>query len=92
MRSRFTAFAVQDAAYLLRTWHPDTRPTRIDFDPELRWQGLDVLESVDGSAFHTTGTVTFRAHYKRHGRAGTLEERSRFVRHDGAWVYVEAPS
>ncbi|MFZ2176709.1 MAG: YchJ family metal-binding protein, partial [Rhodococcus sp. (in: high G+C Gram-positive bacteria)] len=26
MRSRFSAFAVLDAEYLLATWHPSTRP------------------------------------------------------------------
>ena len=28
MRSRYSAFAVGDAAYLLRTWHPSDRPGR----------------------------------------------------------------
>jgi uncharacterized protein YchJ len=27
MRSRYSAFAVGDPAYLLATWHPTTRPT-----------------------------------------------------------------
>ena len=35
MRSRFSAFGVGDEAYLLRTWHPSTRPPLIDFDPAL---------------------------------------------------------
>ena len=26
MRSRYSAFVREDAAYLLVTWHPDTRP------------------------------------------------------------------
>ncbi|MGP4002417.1 YchJ family protein [Streptomyces sp. 8N706] len=90
MRSRFSAFAVQDETYLLRTWHPGTRPRRIDFDAGLRWLGLEILDTTGGSAFHTTGTVTFRARWTHGGRPGELHERSRFVRHEGAWVYVEA--
>ncbi|MGP3948094.1 YchJ family protein [Streptomyces sp. 7N604] len=90
MRSRYSAFAVQDEAYLLRTWHPGTRPPGVGFEPGMRWLGLEILETTEGSAFHTTGTVTFRARYTHRGRPGELHEKSRFVRHDGAWVYVEA--
>ncbi|MFJ3986852.1 YchJ family protein [Streptomyces fungicidicus] len=85
MRSRYCAFVRQDAAYLLRTWHPRTRPERLDLDPGMRWTGLEILDTTGGSAFHTTGTVTFRASY----RGGALHERSRFERVDGAWVYVD---
>jgi SEC-C motif-containing protein len=90
MRSRFSAFVVQDETYLLRTWHPDTRPPRVEFDTGLRWLGLDILEVTEGSAFHTTGTVTFRARYTHQRGAGELREKSRFVRHEGAWLYAEA--
>ncbi|MEV6794482.1 YchJ family metal-binding protein [Streptomyces sp. NPDC051320] len=92
MRSRFSAFAVGDAAYLLRSWHPGTRPPRVEFDPEQHWQRLEILETTEGSAFHTRGTVTFRAHYTYRGEPGELEERSTFERHDGAWVYVDGIS
>ncbi|MFG2454854.1 YchJ family protein [Streptomyces sp. NPDC048512] len=85
MRSRYCAFVQEDEAYLLRTWHPRTRPARVEFDPGMRWTGLEILGTEQGSAFHTTGTVTFRAGY----RGGSLHERSRFERVDGAWVYVD---
>ncbi|CAL9566677.1 hypothetical protein SUDANB6_04774 [Streptomyces sp. enrichment culture] len=85
MRSRYSAFVERDEAYLLRTWHPRTRPARVGLDPGMRWTGLEILETSGGSAFHTTGTVTFRASF----RGGALHERSRFERVDGAWVYVD---
>ncbi|KUN00925.1 hypothetical protein AQI95_33655 [Streptomyces yokosukanensis] len=85
MRSRYCAFVRGDAGYLLRTWHPRTRPEQLDLDPRMTWTGLEILGSTGGSAFHTTGTVTFRASY----RGGSLHERSRFERVDGAWVYVD---
>ncbi|UXY18878.1 YchJ family metal-binding protein [Streptomyces cynarae] len=85
MRSRYSAFVRRDAGYLLRTWHPRTRPARLDLDPRMRWTGLEILGTTEGSAFHSTGTVTFRASY----RGGSLHERSRFERVDGAWVYVD---
>ncbi|MFE6803470.1 YchJ family protein [Streptomyces sp. NPDC057696] len=89
MRSRYCAFAVKDAAYLLRTWHPATRPPAVTFEPGMRWTGLEILATTEGSAFHSTGTVTFRARYTDGGRPGSLHERSRFIRLDGAWVYVD---
>ncbi|QUW83048.1 hypothetical protein SMIR_31155 [Streptomyces mirabilis] len=85
MRSRYCAFVKEDEGYLLRTWHPRTRPARVDFDPGMRWTGLEILDTGQGSAFHSVGTVTFRASY----RGGSLHERSRFERVDGAWVYVD---
>ncbi|MGW1226221.1 YchJ family protein [Streptomyces sp. NPDC002530] len=90
MRSRYCAFVVRDTGYLLRTWHPDHRPAVLDLDPEQRWEGLEILETAQGSAFHTTGTVTFRARFTVGGQSDALYEKSRFVRYEGAWVYETA--
>ncbi|WP_329620294.1 YchJ family metal-binding protein [Streptomyces sp. NBC_01255] len=89
MRSRYSAFVVRDEAYLLRTWAPETRPGDVDFDPALRWTGLEIQETTDGTAFHQHGTVTFAAAYVHGGEPGAMRERSRFARHEGAWVYVD---
>ncbi|GAA5080972.1 SEC-C motif-containing protein [Thermocatellispora tengchongensis] len=88
MRSRFSAFSVGDTAYLLRTWHPDTRPPHLTLDPRTHWTHLEILETTGGSPFHTEGTVRFRAHYTQHGTQAHLEEHSHFTRHAGTWVYV----
>ncbi len=87
MRSRFTAFVLDDAGYVLRTWHPKTRPADVEPDPDLRWVRLEVLEASGGGLFDAEGVVEFRAHYHDGGRRGDMHERSRFVRDDGAWVY-----
>ncbi|HEX2806964.1 MAG TPA: YchJ family metal-binding protein [Kineosporiaceae bacterium] len=90
MRSRFSAFAVGDPAYLLRTWHSNTRPARIRLDPEQRWTRLQIVSTSNGGFLDAEGTVGFRAHYRLHGRSGQLDERSRFVREHGRWVYLAA--
>ncbi|MCD0449976.1 hypothetical protein LO762_12350 [Actinocorallia sp. API 0066] len=90
MRSRYSAFAVGDAAYLARTWHPSTRPDDVGVDGATRWTGLEILGRTAGSALDTEGTVHFRAHYTERGRNRHLEENSRFVVLDNAWVYVTA--
>ncbi|MBW4717643.1 SEC-C domain-containing protein [Saccharothrix sp. SC076] len=89
MRSRYSAFALGEADYLLATWHPSTRPATLDLDPDQRWLRLEVLDRTDGGLFHTTGTVEFRAIYRWRGRRDELREHSRFVRENGRWLYVE---
>ena len=90
MRSRFSAFAVRDTAYLMRTWHVSTRPARLDLDPAQVWTRLEILGTTGGGPLHTEGTVEFRAHYTSRGGPGVLHEHSRFMRADGRWVYAEA--
>jgi len=87
MRSRYTAYARGATAYLLRTWHPSSRPRRLDLDPELVWTGLTVLSAV-GGLLDLRGAVRFEARYVEQGRPGVLTEHSTFVRADGEWLYV----
>jgi SEC-C motif domain protein len=92
MRSRYSAFAVGDPAYLLATWHPSTRPRTLGLDPEVRWTGLDVLATTGGALLAAEGTVEFRASYVVGGRAGAQHENSRFVRDGGQWRYLDGVS
>ena len=87
MRSRYSAFVVGDVDHLLASWHPQTRPEGVQPDPGLRWTKLEIVETSGGGLFDAEGIVEFRAHYSDGGRRGDMHERSRFVRHDGAWVY-----
>lgn len=88
MRSRYSAFARRLAPYLLRTWHPLTRPDRVDLDEGITWRRLQIVDTVRGGPDDMTGIVEFRAAYRdRSGSAGLVEERSRFDRIDGVWFY-----
>jgi SEC-C motif-containing protein len=89
MRSRYTAYTLGDAAYLLATWHPDTRPGDLDLDAEPRpkWLGLQVRRHVQSDPDHAE--VEFVARYKIAGRAQRMHELSRFVRRDGRWYYLD---
>jgi SEC-C motif domain protein len=92
MRSRYSAFVLGDAGYLLATWHPTTRPRTLRLDPAVRWTGLDVLATDGGSLLAAEGTVEFRAHYLVSGVPGAQHERSRFARDDGRWSYLDGVS
>ena len=89
MRSRFSAFALGLPEYLLRSWHPRTRPESLDLDPEQRWTRLDIVGTRSGGPFDSAGTVTFRAWWRSDIERGTLEETSDFVREGGHWYYVD---
>jgi len=93
MRSRYSAFAVGDPAYLLRSWHPDTRPTTLDLDADTRWLWLEIVRAELGGELDAQGVVEFRAKYRvdaPSGRSsGVQHEVSSFSRVDGAWVYVD---
>jgi SEC-C motif-containing protein len=88
MRSRYAAFAAGEASYLLRTWHPATRPETLDLDDGVHWTGLEVLGADGGGPHDRRGTVEFRAHHRRDGVDGTLHELSRFRRDAEGWRYV----
>lgn len=89
MRSRYAAFALGKADYLLATWHPSTRPRTLELDPAQRWYRLDVLGSTRGGMLDTEGTVDFRAWYRLDGRAAEHRETSSFRRTAGHWQYVD---
>lgn len=87
LRSRYAAYVLGDEAYLLRTWHPRTRPHDLALERggTPRWLGLQVLETADGNEGDQEGEVEFEAHHV----GGVLRERSRFVRRAGHWLYVD---
>ena len=90
MRSRYTAFAIGDAAYLCDSWHASTRPASLELEPGMRWRRLDIVRTEAGGPFDRTGVVEFAAHWvDAEGARGALRETSRFVREGGDWRYLD---
>ena len=88
MRSRYSAFVLDELDYLLATWHASTRPAPLTPNPTgLKWLGLEVRRHTVIDADHAT--VEFVARHKFGGRAERLHEISRFVREDGRWYYLD---
>ncbi len=90
MRSRYSAYALQLADYLLGTWHGSTAPGEIDFPPT-KWLGLEIKHH---EARGDAGIVEFIARYREStGKAGRLHEISRFVQEgvglDARWLYID---
>ncbi|MFL1454165.1 YchJ family protein [Marinobacter sp. GN3S48] len=85
MRSRYSAFVLRLADYLLETWHSSTRPQSLDPQQSPEWTSLRIL---DASTRGDTGTVRFRAVYRLGDGWGYLEETSGFTKEEGRWFYV----
>ena len=87
MRSRYSAFVVMDEDYLLATWHPATRPSRVRLHTDQRWLGLSIKQCEAGGANDQTGTVEFVARFKLADRGHRLREKSRFEKLGDRWYY-----
>jgi len=96
MRSRFAAYALGRADYIVATTHPDNVQFQPDTDAWLasiasfsagtRFLGLRILEAsaVEG----TRATVTFHATLQQGGVDASFTEQSTFLRGtDGRWRY-----
>lgn len=93
MRSRYSAYVLQDAGYLLASWDPQTRPQTLSLQDvpgqRTQWLGLSVKRhAVTGQ---DSAEVEFVARYKvGGGSAVKMTEHSRFRRIDGRWYYLDA--
>lgn len=100
MRSRYSAYVLNDAQWLRQSWHPSTCPPALEQDlaqdaagPRTQWLGLAIVASEQQDDTHAE--VEFVARYKVGGRASRLHERSRFVREPRAsgeaprWLYLD---
>ncbi|CAH6047519.1 hypothetical protein AN2351V1_1987, partial [Citrobacter koseri] len=93
MRSRYCAFVMKDANYLIRTWHPACGATAFRDDivagfAHTEWLGLTIFEE-SGSDAEKTGYVSFVARFIEQGTPGAIIERSRFLKENGQWYYID---
>lgn len=90
MRSRYSAFVLNDWNYILSSWHPDYRPSELDpADSGNHWIGLTIKSTQLGQKNDVTGKVHFIARFKVNGKAHKLEENSLFEKINGHWLYIK---
>jgi SEC-C motif-containing protein len=92
MRSRYSAYALGMADYIIKTTHPDNsdytedivhwREEIVQFSKGTAFKGLTIIEYTDTSL---EAFVTFEASLS----TGLLRERSRFLLVDRHWLYVD---
>jgi SEC-C motif-containing protein len=91
MRSRYAAYSVGAAQYIIDTTHPDGPHWKAHssawineiraFCEATRFDGLQIIEAGDDQ-------VLFRARLSRAGEDCSFVERSTFRRHSGQWCYL----
>lgn len=87
MRSRYTAYAIQKADYLLATTHISERKNYskseiLDWSTSNYWQKLEIISSLEN-------VVAFKAYYEdENGIENIHHEISNFILNDGLWYYV----
>jgi SEC-C motif domain protein len=90
MRSRYSAYSLNLADYILKTTHPNNpdstvetslwKQSILEFSHNTQFLGLKIGEFIDGE---TVAYVTFDAILD----SGSLKEKSRFLKEDGKWLY-----
>jgi len=88
MRSRYSAYLLDDHNYLMRSWHSDSRPEQLG-GTALHWIALEIVRTERGDESDSEGLVEFVARYANGNKGKRLHEISRFVRENGLWVYVD---
>lgn len=93
MRSRYSAFVMKDADYLINTWHPNCQAVAFRAEIEAgfartQWLGLTVFENT-GDKVDNEGYVSFIARFNEAGKTGAIIERSRFLKENGRWYYID---
>lgn len=96
MRSRYSAYSKQLAKYIVDTTHPANQTFQNDKTAWMReilrfckitqFLQLEIIDSENGE---TEGYVTFTAHLKQDNRNATFTEKSRFLKENVRWLYVD---
>lgn len=88
MRSRYAAYATQEADYLMKTTHISTRKNHsksdiLEWSKSNNWLRLEILNA-------TETTVEFKAYFIDDSlQANVHHEKSAFKFEDGSWFYVD---
>lgn len=90
MKSRYTAYATADGAYIISSTHPDNPDHSEDkkswresidaFCQATDFLALEIIEFIDGEE---EAYVTFKAKLS----SGDMVEKSRFLKVEGKWLY-----
>ncbi len=89
MRSRYSAFILNDVNHLRRTWMQNHCPDVISTGQgEVKWVHLQIEEAA-ATEKDTIGSVSFKATFISDSQAFTLYEKSTFRKVDNLWYYVQ---
>lgn len=95
MRSRYSAYALNNVDYIIRTTHPrhpsltqnlnQWKEEILNFALNTDFESLEIIDSKEQGE---RATVIFIAHLKQNDEDITFTERSFFAKVEGCWLYV----
>ncbi|WP_299729238.1 YchJ family protein [uncultured Endozoicomonas sp.] len=95
MRSRYTAYTLNDFPYLITTTHPEQQAALreqqvYEQTPDTLWQKLEILDTQAGQESDTSGTVEFKASFREDedGPVHAHQECSSFSKINGRWYFI----
>jgi SEC-C motif-containing protein len=93
MRSRYTAYVLEDVDYLVETTLPAARERNLADDirhwmKQVEWQKLHILQVENGGRSDTDGTVEFVAEFIGPNGSDRHHEISQFRKVRGTWYYI----
>ena len=94
MRARYAAYALGKVDFLFTSLHPDEagsvdRKSTEAWSKSAKWNGLEIVETVDGKEGDKTGIVEFIARYSIKDQDMQHHERATFEKHSGQWRYKD---
>lgn len=94
MKSRYSAYAKSKVDYIIATTHPENSSYRLnraiwrkeigDFCTHTNFEKLEIVDFEEGEI----SFVTFIARLSQRGRDVSFQEKSRFEKKDGKWLYL----
>jgi SEC-C motif-containing protein len=97
MKSRYSAYAYNEANYIIKTTHGDNieytndiKKWKADIEAFCKYTdfiGLNILSFEDGE---NEAFVKFKAHLKIDGEDESFTEESRFLKENNHWLYHSA--
>ena len=92
MKSRYSAYAVGNSHYIIKTTHPDNpdytsdikswEASILNFSEQTNFLSLEIINFIDGEE---EAFVTFNARLS----SGDLKEKSRFLKRYDRWLYID---
>ena len=96
MKSRYCAYAIEKSEYIISTTHQKNRDFNtdtkvwnndiLDFSRNTKFEKLEILDFIDGQ---TESFVTFKANITQNKQDVSFIEKSRFIKENGKWQYID---
>ncbi|WP_089139718.1 YchJ family metal-binding protein [Vibrio rumoiensis] len=91
MRARYCAHVLNNVGFVINSYHSSCQAEQeaeaIAESVASQWEQLEVIDSPPPS--NNEGFVEFKAYFKEDGKQYCLHERSRFIKENDQWRYID---